>query len=240
VTYRPTDLVTIEGRPSSLELLEDLAAEGKPVLLAFSRGKDSISAWLAMRDAGIEVVPYFLYHIPGMSFVDESLAYFEDFFDTKIHRYPHPAMFRWLNTFTFQAPHRLAIIEAASLPMPSYEDVANLVREDLNLPGAWNAGGVRAADSPNRRMAMTTHGPRRDDIRKISIVWDWKIRHVREILARHQVQLPVDYEMFGRSWDGLDLRFTEPLRERFPADYELIRQWFPLVELEALRARYTR
>lgn len=236
MTYLPTELVTIDGRPSSGELLDELAAEGKPVLLAFSRGKDSIASWLAMLDAGIEVVPYFLYHVPGMSFVEESLDYFEDFFNTKIHRYPHPSMFRWLNSFTLQAPHRLALIEAASFPSLTYEDVADLVREDLGLPDAWNANGVRAADSPNRRMAMTTHGPRRDDVHKVAIVWDWRVRHVREAIAHHGVTLPIDYEWFGRSWDGIDYRFTEPLRRHRPADYELIRQWFPLADLEALRA----
>ncbi len=89
-------LITIEGRPSSAQLLTQLAQEGNPVLLAFSRGKDSIAAWLALREHGVEVVPYHLYSIPGLTFVDESLKVFEDFFDTKIIDLPHPALYRWL------------------------------------------------------------------------------------------------------------------------------------------------
>jgi predicted PP-loop superfamily ATPase len=49
---------TIEGQPTSAEVRASLAGEGRPVLLAFSRGKDSIAAWLALRDAGVDVVPF--------------------------------------------------------------------------------------------------------------------------------------------------------------------------------------
>jgi hypothetical protein len=36
--------------------------------------------------------------------------------------------------------------------------------------------------------------------------------------------------MFGRSFDGIDLRFVVPLKERRPADYRRVLEWFPLVE----------
>ena len=51
----------IRNQGTSLAVREKLAADGRPVLLAFSCGKDSIAAWLAMRDMGIEVVPAYLY-----------------------------------------------------------------------------------------------------------------------------------------------------------------------------------
>ena len=63
----------IRNQGTSLAVREKLAADGRPVLLAFSCGKDSIAAWLAMRDMGIEVVPAYLYYVPGLRFVDEDL-----------------------------------------------------------------------------------------------------------------------------------------------------------------------
>ena len=60
---------TIEGQPTSAEVRESLAAEGRPVLLAFSRGKDSIAAWLALRAAGVDVIPYHMYLVPDLAFV---------------------------------------------------------------------------------------------------------------------------------------------------------------------------
>ncbi|ACU37174.1 hypothetical protein [Actinosynnema mirum] len=188
-----------------------------------------------MREAGIEVVPYHLYLVPGMRFVDDSLKFYEDFFGTPILNLPHPSLFRWLNALLFQPPERAAVIEAAQLPEPTYEELSDLIRADLGLPEAWNADGVRAADSPNRRMAMVTHGPQREHLRKVSIVWDWRIADVRAALARHHCPLPPEYEWFGRSFDGLDFRFLDPVRRHAPDDYEQILRWFPLADLEVFR-----
>jgi hypothetical protein len=58
---------------------------------------------------------------------------------------PHPSLYRWLNGLLFQPPERAAVIEAAQSPEPTYEELANLIRDDLGLAGAWNADGVRAA-----------------------------------------------------------------------------------------------
>jgi tRNA(Ile)-lysidine synthase TilS/MesJ len=49
---------------------------GDKTLLAFSRGKDSIAVALALRDK-IEVVPFHYDDLPGLEFVEESLAYYE-------------------------------------------------------------------------------------------------------------------------------------------------------------------
>lgn len=38
--------------------------------------------------------------------------------------------------------------------------------------------------------------------------------------------------MFGRSFDGLDKRFMEPLKENRPQDFEIIKKWFPFVEAD--------
>ncbi len=54
------------------------------------------------------------------------------------------------------------------------------------------------------------------------------------VIERHGIKLPVDYEMFGRSFDGIDWRFVEPLRKHLPEDYERLRFWFPLVEMDFL------
>lgn len=227
--------ITIDGITPSADIRAQIAAEGKPVLLGFSRGKDSLASWLAMREAGIAVVPYHLYLIPGLRFVEESLKFYEDFFGTKILNLPHPSLYRWLNAFVFQPPERLAIIEAAQFPEPTYQELADAIRDDLGLPGAWNADGVRAADSPNRRMAMVTHGPMKEHVRRVSIVWDWRIADVRAALERHVCPLPPEYEWFSRSFDGLDFRFLDQIRQHAPDDYQRILDWFPLADLEIFR-----
>lgn len=227
---------TIEGQPTSAKVRAILADEGRPVLLAFSRGKDSIAAWLALRAAGVDVIPYHMYLVPDLAFVAESLAYFADWFGYKIHNIPHPSLYRWIGSCTFQAPERLAIIEAARLPSPEYASIIGMLRTDLGLPAdTWIADGVRACDSPVRRLSIARHGPMKAGSRKVSAIWDWSVAEVRERIEAAGVELPVEYEWFGRSFDGLDHRFLGPLRDHAPDDYQRVLDWFPLADLELFR-----
>lgn len=234
--YDWPDLIGIEGVESSADIRRRLAADGRPVLLAFSCGKDAIAAWLALEDAGVEVVPYYMQLVPGLQFVADSLAYFEDRFQKQILRVPHPSFFRWLNGLVFQAPENIAVIEAAQLPDIEYSDVVRAIRADKDLPeDTWVADGVRAADSIIRRVSIKKHGAMKPSNRKVSAVWDWRVAHVREAIAGAGINLPPDYEWFGRSFDGLDRRFIEPLSIHAPADYARILEWFPLAEMELVR-----
>jgi hypothetical protein len=227
--------IRIEGVIPSAQLRDALA--GQTVLLAFSRGKDSIAAWLALRDAGVRVVPYHMYLIPGLDWIAESLAYYEDWFGTPILNLPHPSLYRWLERLMFQPPERCRIIEAARIVVPTYAQVNELIREHYQLPpGTWVCDGVRAADSPNRRTALASHGPVNEGIRTQKVVWDWRKQHVYDTINIAGVKLPPDYAWFGRSFDGLDRRFLDPIRRHVPDDYARILEWFPLADLELYRA----
>lgn len=205
-------------------------------LIAFSTGKDAIAAWLSIRDHFESVHPYYLYLVPGLEFVEESLVYYEQFFGVRIARLPHPSLHRWLNSYTFQPPERCAIINQAGLPMHDYADIRTVMIEDRGLnPATLVADGVRAADSPMRRIAIKTHGPISLSQGRYHPVWDWKKADLIACFRKHGVRLPIDYELFGRSFDGLDLRFALPLKRHRPDDYKRLLEWFPLVELEVFR-----
>ncbi len=144
----------IKGQPTSAEIRDRLAAENRPVLVAFSGGKDAIATELALQDAGIETVLAYLGYVPGrqegrnLGFVEQGLTMLEDRLGKPIHRYPHPSFYRWLNNFVFQPPERCEVIEAAQFPTPTYATMWELIRADLGLPAdTWVADGVRAADS---------------------------------------------------------------------------------------------
>jgi hypothetical protein len=228
--------IVIEGATPSSQLRGQLANEGRPVLLAFSRGKDCLAAAIALRDAGVEVIPYHLYLIPDLEFVAESLAYFEGWFGRPIINLPHPSLYRWLTHAMFQPPERIQVLNAAAITVPGYADVNLLIKEEQGLPAdTWTCDGVRAADSPNRRTSIVTHGPVNQATRTQKVVWDWRKAHVMDAIAKAGVKLPVDYEWFGRSFDGLDRRFLEKIARHAPRDYARILEWFPLADLELRR-----
>ena len=52
---------------------------------------------------------------------------------------------------------------------------------------------------------------------------------------RTQGHPPPDYELFGRSFDGLDMRFMKPLREKRPDDFAVVKKWYPFIEADEKR-----
>lgn len=232
--------------PDSETLRQEYAAKDEKIILSFSRGKDSISAWLAMLNSGIKpenIVPVYYYRIPGLQFTADSLDYFEQTFQTRIIRMPHPSLFRMWNEMIFQPPNRSGIIEAADMPTPSYQDIEQLLREDLKLPDStYVATGVRAADSIQRRTFIKKSGPITHAKKRVAIVWDWTKGECYDYIEKCGVELPVDYELFatsqrrsGRTFDGLAAQFLGPIRDNLPEDYERILEWFPLADLDLFR-----
>lgn len=218
------------------DVIQAVRAQHDTVLLAFSRGKDSIAAWLAIRERFPRVVPYYLYRIPGLEFVERSLLYYEEVMQRHIVRLPHPATIRQLNAAVFQPPERLGVIEAAQMWQPGYEDIRRIICEDQGLPGDTPvAFGVRAADNPIRRAHFVKHGAISWTQYKFYPVWDWSKDKLISEIRRSGIRLPPDYRMFGRSFDGLDLRFLAPLKKHYPRDYERVLEYFPLADLEAYR-----
>lgn len=217
--------------PSS-EIIAQVREEfGPKTLLAFSCGKDSIAAWLAIRDSFEEVVPYYCYMIPGLELVEESLAYYERFFGVKhIARMPHPALYRWLNRGIYQTPGRIEVIYAAKLPNFEFDDIVHLVAKRAGIEKPMAANGVRAADSPLRAIGFRKYGAIRRAQGTYSPVWDWTKSKLVSEFERSGIKLPADYSLFGRSFDGIDLRFVIPLKERRPRDYAKLLEWFPLCE----------
>lgn len=228
-------------RPTGKALFDIVRKTQPDTLLAFSTGKDAIAAWLAIREANVfeRVFPYYLYSIPGMEFIDESLDYYERFFETRIARLPHPGFYRMLHGMTYQPPERVVVIDqaiAAGLPMHDYRDIHRVVAEDNGLKkGTMAADGVRAADSPMRRIAIMKHGPVSRNSGQYHAVWDWRKADLVAAFKRHGVKLPVDYAIFGRTFDGIDIRFTVPLKKHFPRDYQRLLEWFPLADLDVYR-----
>lgn len=226
----------ITGQPPSSVVREQVAREGKPVLLAFSRGKDSIAAWLALREVGIPVIPFHWEGVPGLHFAEEDLKYWEDFFSTRIHVYPHPAFYRQLRNFVFQPPERYEVIEAMKLPRWDVKSMEDRIRQDLGLPaGTWVVDGNRASDTMARRTNITRMGYLRASTGKASLIGDWRVSEVRAVIAHHGARLPIDYDIWGRSFDGLGYHYVAPLKRHLPDDYERVLDWFPLIDLEIMR-----
>lgn len=206
---------------------------GDTVILSFSMGKDAIASYLQLKRYFKRIELFHLYVVPGLDFVERELARFEDALGQEIHRGPGTAFFRMLRNSVYQPPERLALLDDLAMPEPDLETIDDWMR--LVSGNHWIATGVRQTDSLARRMTMAVHGPWKPKRRQFFPVYDWKIDRLVDEIERSGIKLPVDYEMFGRTFDGIDYHYLAPIKERFPEDYEKILYWFPLAELDEVR-----
>jgi len=211
------------------------AIAGSRILLSFS-GKDSLAMWLYLRNK-FEIIPYFCYTIPHLSYDDEMLDYYERFFGTHIIRLPHPRTYVLLNSAAWLPLDKWAIIYRAQLPLFEYADIEDLLARQFGLPDMYlSAVGIRAADSPMRSVFIRQMGPIGFKRRKYYYaIWDWKINDVREIIAKSGVKLSKSYLYFGSTGDGIDYNFIKFLRDNLPDDYRRVLDLFPMADIELFR-----
>lgn len=226
-----------DGSPlSGAETIRVVRQQTDTILMSFSCGKDSIAAWLAIRDTFPNIVPFYMWIVPGLEFVEKSLSYFEDYFNTEIVRIPHPSFWRWMNNYMWQPPERCMVIDAANVANYNYDQLNEVLLSWLGLPShTFICAGVRAADSPMRRAAINQYGSINWKRRYFYPVWDMYKDELIDLVLENNVLLPVDYDWFGRSFDGVDYRFLAPLRKHSPRDFERIMEWFPMAQLEIMR-----
>lgn len=221
---------------TSEQALEFVARQTGTVILAFSRGKDSIAAWLSLRQR-LRVVPVHLYAVPELQFIEDSLRYFEDWFKTPIIRLPHPMLFQNLATGLFQSPRHAARLRGARLPALDVYGTLDAFRDEAE-PDAWIAFAMSQNDSIVRRTVIKKRGAVQPKKRQVYVNHDWDKARMIEALERSKVRLPVDYKHHGRSFNGLDVRWLGWVKEHFPADWQRLLAWFPLAEVELKRMEF--
>lgn len=208
------------------------------VLLAFSIGKDSIGAWLELRKHFC-VVPFYQFYVPNLAFIERSLRYYERFFgcEAPMVQLPHRKFWLWLQESAFQCPASSEALDDADIPEYRVYDIADWLREDLNLPDAYLAISLRSSDNLSRRIQIKQRGAVNHVRKTFFPIADWDdARLAREIEAAG-VRLPVDYRIFPRSFEGLRNEFLAPIAKYFPDDYARILAWFPWAGLELERHR---
>ena len=220
---------------NSDELCKAVAAESDTVILSFSCGKDSIGSWLQLRRYFKRIIPYYMYLIPDLDFVNKSIKYYEEFFETHIYQYPHPSLYRFIENGVFTPPDRVCKSPSFDI-IPDYDGILYWLSQDLNLPESiYCATGIRQNDSLNRRASIKKWGSLNDKRMIFYPIYDWdKLKLISE-MAKSRIKLPADYKIFGRTFDGLDYRFLKPIKDNFPGDYQKIIDCFPLADLEIFR-----
>lgn len=189
------------------------------VIVAFSGGKESIVVLDMCMKRFKRVVPFFMYYIPGMSFQERQLRWYEDKYGIEIVRLPHFELSNLLRYGTLRAPDY-------DVPIISINDIYGWMRDTYNVN--WIAAGERSGDSVIRG-AMIKHSGSIDMKRGrfYPVAW-WTQQEILDYIKVKKLYRGVDSRTFGTSFEGVNTRSFIFLQEHFPSDYERALKLFPL------------
>lgn len=240
-------LVLPEGTEASRRLCEEVSQQsGGCCLLAFSRGKDAIAAWLFLKRFFSRIIPFHQTIVPGLSFVDRSLDYYEEVFETPIVRLIDPNTLKYIADSLYQTPERRPLIVGSGL-FGDYNrvDTAMILRREYGLPlDCGHAEGISIFDNAFRHAMYTaqwkrTGKPGRTANNRFFPCYDWPTSMIIEAIERAKIKLPDDYLMANRTvWNLVDGKHLVRMKELYPQDYEQIKRYFPLIEAKIKRNEY--
>lgn len=188
------------------------------VIVGFSGGKDSIVTLdLCMRYFN-KVHPYFLYLVPGLSFQERTVRWYEERYGVEIMRLPHFEVSNFLRYGTFREYD-------LSVPIVSVSDLYSYLR---GATGAtWIAAGERIADSIIRRAMIKSTGsidPKRGRLYPVAY---WRKAEIMAYIKRKRLYLPPDSRRLGFSFRSLDGAQLAYVKDVYPDDYEKIKRFYP-------------
>lgn len=236
----------------------DIVGNGRKVaaidhrpLISFSLGVDSIAMWLRIKeiadDTGLDISKsnlFYMYFVKGLPFVEDYIDYFERHEGVKIAQVPHNVYLEALASWHWQPPLRSHAVSRMQGTNQSYvplskEQIEGYIKQVYRYPkGAYTCVGVKCGDSAMRRMAMRKTGGLNTNKLKYYPIADFENRDVVDIIKRHGIKVPVDYRLFGISYENIQYRFLKIISEQCPISYQMILDEFPLAKISL--ARYDR
>lgn len=222
---------------NSDELCAKIAEKSNGIaLLSFSCGKDSICSWLMMKKHFHTIIPFYFYMVPNLPFIEKSLKYYEDFFQTKIFRLPNPNFIKQLNYGLYQPKENIKTIVSLNWANPNKDMFVDKLKEKLGLDKNTYMGvGNRATDNLQRWTAFVTNGCINENRKLFWPVFDYSNDDLVDALKKANIKLPIDYKYWQKTFDGLQYRFIKKIKDFEPESYKIIQEWFPFIDIEILR-----
>lgn len=216
--------------------------KGKTNILHFSCGADSVASFLKLRENGIEPILVYKYFIKDLPMVKNYIDYFEKKFNVHIYQFPHTLFTEMMDNALYQKP-----VKAVNKFMNDiYKfDFPNYTKENFDMGLADLVGGdvvfhlgLRYTDGIRRYQHLMKHGCSFEN--KFYPIASFKVSDIHNLLDKYDCLLPIEYGLWGISFES-PRSFNLPLiRDNCPKTYEMIKQKFPMIVAECYRPQYNK
>lgn len=233
----------LPGTADTRRLCEEISQRtGGVCLLAFSRGKDSLAAWLFLRQFFERIIPFHLATVPHLDFVDRSLIYYEQYFETKIERLMFDETWRSFDQGWYQPPDDMDELEDLGWADYDIVDVADLLRDKYGVPDAFCAAAIGRFDSLFRRTWFNSPKTAVNEEKyQFYPIYDWTLKQILGSIKSSGLKLAPDYLIGVRTVHGVpNIRHLERWKKVFPEDYKRMQALYPLIEARLARNEFRR
>lgn len=231
-----------------LEVLEnDFKAKVKSLknktnVLHFSTGADSVAAFLKLRENGIEPILVYKYFIKDLPMVKNYIDYFEKKFDVHIYQFPSTLWANWIDNALFQLPIKARErfrnnIGKYYLDYYDKDFFDNAIAEAIGGDVVFHLG-LRYTDGLRRYQHLMKHGCSFEN--KFYPIASFKVADIYDLLDKYDCKLPIEYGLWGISFESPRPWNIKLIKENCPMTYEMIKKQFPLFEADLFRDDYNK
>jgi 3'-phosphoadenosine 5'-phosphosulfate sulfotransferase (PAPS reductase)/FAD synthetase len=209
---------------------------GGTVTVGFSRGKDSRLMLALLIEHGFTVYPVYFNHLPVLlPFIRADLDYCQSVYGVEIETMPHPMLFDILRHQSWQGLYGCKHLSNYDMPVMRFANMLRAYTSSLKLGYLWDCVGMKQCDSFNRRCFLRKLGE--FDRRKMKAYPIAHLTHqdVHAGLAKRGIKEPVDYSIWGSSFDRLGYAYLHAMRQHLPVDFAVLKQYLPLIDVEVYR-----
>lgn len=213
--------------------------------MSFSCGADSIAMFLRLLESEefdmADGVYFYYWFLPGVPWVDDYIEYFQERYGIRIMQLPNPIFVDDQGNAFLKSPVTAAATAQLQKTPHAYQrnDKAFLERAVKINQGlstdTLTAVGIKQGDSAMRRIQLRKNEGVSENKGKWYPIWDYENRDVYDIIKRHGVKMPYDYELFGISFENLDYRFSRVIKDRCPETYKLLKHYYPQIDMYIAR-----
>ena len=203
-------------------ICEEVRKTTSSVLISFSGGKDSFVLLDICSKHFERVEAFFLFVIDNLSFQNRLIDFAEKKYKIKIKKYPHPLLSNYLR-------NGVCTYEAFENKSYKWGDIENLAREKSGIE--WIAAGWKKSDSLQRRGALS--GYEMEAInrksKKFYPLTSWNDPIIIKYMKINKLPY-VKTSVNGQFEVELSYKKLNFIKEKYPEDYEKIKEQFPFCE----------
>ena len=209
----------------------------KTNVLSFSTGADAVASYLHLRDHGIRPILVYHYFLPNLRMVANYISWFEKKFNEHIFQFPSTLCSWWLSNAILQYPVKARErfrnrIAQYGLDDHTKERFDKFLSDTLGGNVVFHLG-LKYTDGLHRYRHLIKNGVSYGN--KFYPTASFQVKDICNILEKHNCLLPIDYRLYGMSFESPRPWNINLIKEFCPETFKQICEVFPLVGAEGLR-----